>query len=52
MDAALKMSLDLLFIMFIMAQMYVELSNREQQTSQNSSHSCSFYKVFYLIGEF
>lgn len=52
MDAALKMSLDLLFIMFIMAQMCAELSNGEQQISQNSSYSCSFYNIFYLIGEF
>lgn len=31
-----------------------ELSNGEQQISQNSSHSCSFslYSNFYLIGEF
>lgn len=52
MDAALKMSLDLLFIMFIMAQICAELSNGEQQISQNSSYSFSFYNVFYLIGEF
>lgn len=52
MDVALKMSLDLLFIMFIMAQMCAELSNGEQQISQNSSHSHFFYNVFYLIGEF
>jgi len=49
MDATLKMSLDLLFIVFIMAQMCAELSNGEQQISQNYSHSCFFYSISYNI---
>lgn len=51
MDAALKIILDLLFIMFIMAQMRAELSNREQQIIQNTSHSFAFYNISYLTGE-